>query len=121
MFIGAAVKVVTAYSLIGIPSVNIDGAAYSTLIAYAVAAFLNIRLVYKLAKPSKQTFVKIVLTLIANAAMLGAAKVVFSMLEASLAMRLNLLISIFVAVLVYAGFIFFGKVVTKADFDGLEK
>lgn len=121
LFIGAAVKVVTAYSLIGIPSVNIDGAAYSTLIAYAVAAFLNIRLVYTLSKPSRKALIKIGLTLVANAAMLTAAKLVFSMLEASLAMRLNLLISIFIAVLVYAGFIFFGKVVTKADFEGLEK
>lgn len=121
LFIGAAVKVITAYALIGIPSVNIDGAAYSTLIAYAVAAFLNLRLVYKLTKPSKKALTKIVLTLVANVAMITAAKFVFSILEGSLAMRLNLLVSIFVAVLVYGAIIFFGKVVTKGDFENLDK
>jgi stage V sporulation protein B len=121
LFVGAGVKVVAAYVLIGIPSINIDGAAYSTLMAYAVAAFLNIRLVYQLTKPTKKTLMKMGLTLMANAAMIVSAKLVFALLESSLAMRLNLLISIFIAVVVYAAFIYFGKIVTKADFDGLDK
>lgn len=121
LFVGAGVKVVTAYFLIGIPSINIDGAAYSTLMAYAVAAFLNIRLVYQMTKPSRKALIKIGLTLVANAAMILSAKLVFSAFDSSLSMRLNLMVSILIAVIVYAVFIYFGKVVTKSDFEGLEK
>lgn len=121
LFIGAGIKIISAYILIGIPSLNIDGAAYSTLLAYAVAAFLNIRLVYKLTKPTKEVILKLLYTVMANLLMIFAGKGVFAVLSGSLSMRVNLLISIVVAVIVYAACIFFGKIVTRHDFDSLEK
>ena len=121
LFIGAGIKIISAYILIGIPALNIDGAAYSTLLAYAVAAFLNIRLVYKLTKPTKEVVQKLFFTLVANLLMIVAGKGVFAVLSNTLSMRLNLLVSIFVAVVVYATCIFFGKIVTRHDFESLEK
>ena len=121
LFIGAVIKVVTAYILIGIPSIGIDGAAYSTLFAYAVAAILNLILVYRLFKPTKRILTKIGLTFVANGLMILTALGLFRALEGFLPMRLNLLISIFVAVAIYGACIFFGKVLTKSDFDSLEK
>ena len=121
LFIGAVIKVITAYTLIGIESINIDGAAYSTLLAYAVAAILNTITVYRSFKPNKQTLFKIGMTFVANAMMIGSALGLYSILEDRLAMRLNLLVSIMVAVMVYVAVVFFGKIVTKADFENLEK
>lgn len=121
LFIGAVVKVITAYILIGIESINIDGAAYSTLLAYAIAALLNTITVYRSFKPSKETMIKIGLTFVANAMMIGSALGLYGILEDRLAMRLNLLVSIMVAVLVYFAVVFFAKVITKADFDNMEK
>lgn len=43
LLIGAVVKVVLCYMLVVIPSINIKGAAISTVVAYAIAAFLNVR------------------------------------------------------------------------------
>lgn len=121
LFTGAVVKVVMAYILIGIPSIGIDGAAYSTLFAYAVAAMLNLVLVYRLFKPTKRILIKIALTFAANGLMILTALGLFKALEGILPMRLDLMVSIFVAVGVYAVCIFFGKVLTKSDFDNLEK
>lgn len=39
--IGALVKAVMSYVLVGIPSINVKGAAISTVVAYAVATILN--------------------------------------------------------------------------------
>lgn len=41
LFIGAVVKVILTYFLTAIPSINIKGAAISTVIAYSIAAILN--------------------------------------------------------------------------------
>ena len=119
LFIGAIVKVISAYLLIGIKTVNIDGAAYSTLLAYLVAACLNLFYVYKAIKPSEEFVKKGLLTLVANIIMIISAKGVFALLDGRLPMRLNLLFSIAVAVVVYGVCIFFGKVITKNDFDNL--
>ncbi len=119
--IGAVVKIVTAYVLIGIPSINIDGAAYSTLFAYAIAALLNLIAVYRLFKPSREMLKKSILTVGANILMIVSAKGLYFVLEGKLPMRLNLLVSIFIAVAVYGVCIYFGKIITKTDFENLER
>ena len=47
LLIGGLVKIVLNYSLIAIPTLNIRGAAISSVIAYGVASFLNVRSVCK--------------------------------------------------------------------------
>ena len=94
LFVGAVVKIVMAYVLIGIPSININGAAYSTLFAYAIASLLNLALVFKVSKPTRSTLLKIGLTVLSNVLMIISAKAVFGILEGTLSMRINLLLSI---------------------------
>lgn len=42
LFIGAVVKVILSYTLTAMPNINIYGAAISTVVAYGIAAILNI-------------------------------------------------------------------------------
>lgn len=42
LFIGAVVKVILTYILVGIPAINVNGAALSSVAAYAVATLLNL-------------------------------------------------------------------------------
>ncbi len=119
LLIGAIVKVIAAYVLIGTPSININGAAISTLLAYAVAAVLNLWRVYSIQPPDYQTMKKIGLTLLSNALMIISATSLFGRLEGTLPMRLNLLVSIFAAVLVYVVSIYLFKVIIKQDFENL--
>lgn len=119
--IGAIIKVVSAYALIGIESINVDGAAYSTLLAYAVAAILNAIEVYKHCKPTKAIIVKGIQTLFANALMVASALGTYRLFEKKLSLTVDLLLSVFVAVVVY-GVVFLAlKIVTKEDFEQIEK
>lgn len=43
LFYGAVVKIILVYYLVGIPSLNIKGAAISTVVAYIIASILNIK------------------------------------------------------------------------------
>ena len=119
--IGAAVKIITAYVLIGIESVNIDGAAYSTLLAYAIAAILNMISVYKHSKPTREILIKIGQTIIANALMVVSALGTYRLFEQKLSLSVVLLLSVFVAVAVYVGTFLVLKIVTKEDFEKIER
>ena len=43
LFIGAVVKIIVTFILVGIPALNINGAAFGTVCAYLTAAILNYR------------------------------------------------------------------------------
>ena len=49
LFIGGLIKITLNYTLVAIPALNIQGAAISSVIAYGVASFLNVRSVCKYA------------------------------------------------------------------------
>ncbi len=48
VIIGVMVKVIFTYLLVGIPSLNVQGAAIASTLAYAAIAFVNFRLVVRL-------------------------------------------------------------------------
>lgn len=120
LFVGAVVKVITAYILLGIPSLNIKGAAISTLLAYAVASTLNILVVLKHVEMPKSFIKKAGLTLFSNAVMIIAAKSAFKLVHLQLGDRLSLFVGILVAVVVYAGLMLATKVVTKEDLTAMD-
>lgn len=119
LVVGAVAKLISAYVLIGIPAINIDGAAISTLLAYAIAAALNVRLLFKLQKPDVTALKKILLTIFANGLMVLSAKGTYAFLNGSLGLSMSkaLLLAIAVAVVVYGGCVLGLKIVTKADFE----
>lgn len=121
LIIGALVKVVAAYLLIRVPSINVDGAAISTLLAYIVASLLNLRLVFKLNAPEAAVVKKIGLTLVINAIMVVIAK--FGYMFASdvfngrMGLVFGILVSMFMAATFYAIAVLGLKIVTKKDFE----
>ena len=120
LFVGAVVKVITAYILLGIPALNIKGAAISTLLAYAVAATLNMLVLLKHVEMPKSFFKKASLTLMSNAVMIVAAKGSFILVHAHLGDRLSLLVGILVAIVAYACMMLMTKVVTKEDLTAMD-
>ncbi|HZK33414.1 MAG TPA: polysaccharide biosynthesis protein [Tissierellaceae bacterium] len=50
LFIGAAIKVILSYVLTAMPNINIHGAAISTVVAFGIAAFLDLIFVIKYSK-----------------------------------------------------------------------
>lgn len=118
---GLVVKVILSYILIGIPSINLKGAAISTTVAYLVVALLNW-------KDINKTKIKIDLikvssrTLLSSAVMAVTVGVSFKILKSVIG-RQNLatLGSIAIAGIVYAICLFATGAITKEDLELIPK
>ncbi len=119
--IGLVVKVILSYILIGIPSINIRGAAISTTVSYLVVAVLNLIDINK-------TKIKINLvqissrTLLSSAAMALATAVSFMVLKSVLrSQNLAVLGSIAIAAVVYGICLLLTGAITKEDLELIPK
>lgn len=119
LMIGAVVKLVSAYVLIGIPSINVNGAAISTLLAYLVAAVLNLSLVFKMQRPDGEALKKLSLVVISNVLMILSARLVYGLLITKVGMTTSLLLAILVAIIVYSLLVVSLKLISKKDFENL--
>lgn len=119
LFVGLVVKVVVSYILIGIPSINIYGAAYSTLAAYIVTAFLNFRAINKQTPVRIRNFTSIcVKPLIATAFMAVSVFVTNNLVGMFIKSNTILtLVTISVAVIVYAVALFTTGTITEEDLE----
>jgi len=120
LVIGAVVKVILGYILLGIPSINVNGAAISTLITYALAALLNVGALVKLHKRPVGFITNTFKVIASNLVMLITAKQSFIWLSQRMDFRVSLLLAIGFAVAVYGILIFGLKLVSKSDFQNME-
>lgn len=121
LFIGAIAKVILTYILTVIPSINIKGAAISTVSAYFIAAVLNLISVKKYTKVKfniKDMFIK---PLISIVGMTIVAKITYISIESTLGSRLSTIVAIALAALVYGLMLLFTKTLTYEDFSLLPK
>lgn len=117
LFIGAIVKIVLTYVLVGIPSVNIYGAAFSTVAAYATATILNL---YTLKKHADVTFdVKNVFLKPFVAVLVMSVVVLMTYYGAQwfVSKNLSTVLGIFIGILIYFIMLFKTKTITEADFE----
>jgi stage V sporulation protein B len=119
--VGLVVKVILSYILIGMPSINIKGAAISTTIAYLAVALLNWRDINK-------TKIKINLInvtarpLLSSAVMALATGVSFRVLKSALgSQNLATLGAISIAAVVYVICLFLTGAITKEDLELIPK
>ena len=121
LLIGAVVKVILTYVLTGIPSINIKGAAISTVVAYFIAAALDLISVRKYTRTRfnvKDIFMK---PLLSTVGMAIAAKVIYVGLEPIFRSRLSTIAAIGVAALIYGILLLLTKTLTYDDFTLLPK
>ncbi len=93
MAIGAVVKIVTNYTLIAIPAVNIGGAPISTNLCYLVIAVLNIMSVKKIMKPDL-TFSGFVLKPVIASGIMGLGAILAYQAAAKLLRAKSLVLSL---------------------------
>lgn len=102
MLIGTAVKVITAYVLMGIPSVGIYGAAVSTLICNTVTVGMNFYFIDRYAGVKYNLIKLSVPPMLASLASVGAAFWVWRLLcEKTALLTSGFLLSVLLAVLLY--------------------
>ncbi len=119
--IGAGVKVVLTYILTGIPSINVKGAAMSTVVTYLVAAILNFIEVKKHTKIKKR-FIDIALKPILSALiMMGVAWVTYRYTNVILGSKLSTVLSIGTGGIAYVISLLLSGGLTIEDFELLPK
>ncbi len=122
LLIGAVVKAVVSYILLGIPAININGAAFGSVMAYVTAGILNYRALKKYTDVSldvKSIFIKpLGAALIMGAAALISYKLLFMVTSSN---SISTLISIMFAAFVYFVAAFMTGAVTKEEIELIPK
>ncbi|MBQ0004675.1 MAG: polysaccharide biosynthesis C-terminal domain-containing protein [Clostridiales bacterium] len=116
LFIGAIVKIVLSYILVGIPALNINGAAIGSVSAYLVAGLLNYRAMKKYAGAKIDLIGTFVRPLIASGIMGVATYLVYKVGMIVIGRNsIATLLAIVVAVVVYFFMIFITKTMNRED------
>ena len=122
LLIGAGVKAVVSYILLGIPSVNINGAAFGSVLAYVTAGILNYRALKKYTDVSldvKSIFIRpLIAALIMGAAAIVSYRLLFMITSSN---SISTLISILIAAAVYFVTAFLTGAVTKDEIELIPK
>jgi len=117
LFVGAIVKIVLSYILIGIPSINILGAAISTVAAYSIAAALNLKAIFKFSGihiEVKKMFLKPIGVALIMGVLVKGSSIGLNFI---LPYRLATVVAILIGVVTYVILLFTMKVIDEEDFD----
>lgn len=121
LFIGAIAKIVLSYSLTGLPFINIKGAAISTVVAYAIAASLDIIaliVIFKFKFKYKEIFVK---PLFSSICMAVIVSVSFNFLQGVVGDKVSTLLSILVGGISYVVLLLITGTITNEDIELISK
>ena len=122
LLIGAIVKAVVSYILLGISSININGAALGSVIAYVTAGLLNYRGLRKYADVSidiKGVFIKpLAAALIMGAATIVSYRLLYMITSSN---TVSTMLSVMIAVVVYFVTAFKTGAVTRDEIELIPK
>ncbi len=119
--VGACAKILVTYCLTGIESLNVRGAAFGTLTAYAVAAVLDYLAVLKYTGTKVNYVLTVAKPLISAGVMGAAAWASYRLISGHLGNAFSTLISIGIGALIYVVMIFVTGSITLAEVEGLPK
>lgn len=117
LFIGGIFKIAATYILTGMPSINIKGAAFGTLIAYTIATVLNLNAVKKYTNSKFDIKLTVIKPLISAIAMSLSVYFIFHFLVDFFGSNLSTAISILVGAFVYGLTLIITKGITYQDLE----
>ncbi len=117
LFFGAAVKLILSYILIGIPEINVKGAAIATVIGYGIAAVLNVIYIKNYTNMRLSVIDVFIKPVISVAVMGGTVKYLYGVLNNSLGNNISTLISVITGAIVYGLMLLITKTITEDDFE----
>ena len=122
LFIGAIVKAISSYILLGIHDININGAAIGSVLAYVTAGILNFRALKKYTDVSldmKSIFVRpLIAALVMGAAAIASYKLLYLITSSN---AVSTLASVMFAAAVYFVSAFLTGAVTKDEIELIPK
>jgi stage V sporulation protein B len=117
LFIGAVVKLVLSYILIGIPELNVRGAAIATVTGYGIAAVLNFIYIKRYTKISLNYINVIIKPVISVIAMAVVVKYLYQILNSNFGNNISTLAAVAVGALVYGIMLIVTRTLTEEDFE----
>lgn len=115
MLVGAAVKLISSYILIGIPGIGIYGTPVSTFLCYLTVTALNFYFVAKYVQIIPKISSVFIRPFISGVVCIAAAVGGYALFDKIHPGNIATLFAIFIAVLVYAVAIFIFKAISKED------
>lgn len=121
LFIGAVAKVILTYILTSIPSINIYGAAISTVAAFAIAAILDlisVKIYSKVKLSARDIFIK---PFLSSLGMGVSARISYLALMNTIGDKLATIIAILIGATIYAILLVITGAITSKDLELLPK
>ena len=115
LFVGICAKIVVSITFIRVPEINIQGAAYGTVICYAIAALLDVICVIKYTRASIKFMDNFVKPVLATASMGFIVYLLMPRGASSDYSRLMTLGVVAIAFVLYVFFIFFFGAINQED------
>ena len=119
--IGAVFKIVLTYILTGIPSINILGAAFSTVVTYAVASLLDLYSIVRITKLKLDYKTIVLKPLISSVGMAIMARLGYVVSASVVGDRLSTLGGVLAGVITYVILLVVTGTLTKEDFAMLPR
>lgn len=118
--VGLVIKIVLTWVLVGIPSLNIKGAAIGTCVAYLVVAVLDVYGVKKYTGAKFDIMLTYVKPLISSLVMAAVAWLTYyKVLSGGEGDSLKTLLAVFVAAVVYVIMLFVTRSITREDLENM--
>jgi stage V sporulation protein B len=121
LFVGAIVKVFLTYTLTGIKSINVKGAAISTIVAYLIGSILDLISVKKYTKIKFNTMEVFIKPLISSIGMAFIAKAMYVLFLSMIGDKLSTVIAIIIGAITYLLLLIRTGSLTYDDFKMLPK
>lgn len=121
LFIGVIFKVILAYVLTGIPSINVKGAAVGTVVAYIVASTLNLIAVKKYTGVKFNFVMTYLKPAVSTLVMAVCAFVTYNIVHLVLGNALSTLCAVFSAMLSYVIMILVSGAISLDEMENLPK
>lgn len=121
LFIGAIIKVILTYTLTGVNSINVRGAAIGTVAAYIVASSLNIIAVKKYTGVKFDFMLTYVKPVTSALVMSGVVWITYRLLYGFFGNALSTMIAVLMGALVYGAMLFITKSIQKDELRVLPK
>jgi stage V sporulation protein B len=121
LFVGAGAKVIITYTLTGIVTINILGAAAGTVAAYIIAAMLDYRAVKKYTRADIEWKLVLLRPLVSAAVMGGCAFGAYKLCHLAVGNSLSTLFGVLVGGCVYAVMVFVTGAITLDELAMLPK
>jgi len=121
LFIGAIAKVILTFTLTGIPSFNVKGAAVGTVTAYIIASVLNIIAVKRLTGVKFDIMLTYVKPIVSALTMSVIVWVTYRILFGFFGNAFSTLLAILIGAVVYCTMLFITKSIRKEELNALPK